>query len=43
VDLLNVRILGSSTKPIAVVAPAFSRGRRVEAKKRKRISDIVEL
>jgi hypothetical protein len=35
-------MLVSSTKPIAVVAPASSRGRRVEAKKRKRIGDSVE-
>jgi hypothetical protein len=42
VDLLNVSMLVSSTKPIAVVAPVLSCGRRVEAKKRKRISDRVE-
>jgi hypothetical protein len=42
VDLLNVSILVSSTKPITVVAPAFSYRRRVEAKKRKRIGDRVE-
>jgi hypothetical protein len=42
VDLLKVRMLVSSTKPIAVVAPALSCGRRVEAKKRKRIGDSVE-
>ena len=37
VGLLKVRMLVSSTKPIAAVAPALSCGRRVEAKKRKRI------
>jgi hypothetical protein len=42
VDLLKVRMLVSSTKPITVVAPALSCGRRVEAKKRKRIGDSVE-
>ena len=42
VDLLNVVMLVSSTKPIAVVAPTLSCGRRVEAKKRKRIGDRVE-
>ena len=42
VDLLNVRMLVSSTNPIAVVTPALSCGRRVEAKKRKRIEDSVE-
>jgi hypothetical protein len=42
VDLLKVRILVSSTKPIAVVAPALSYSRRVEAKKRERIGDSVE-
>jgi hypothetical protein len=45
VDLLKVstvRMLVSSTKPIAVVAPALSCGRRVEAKKRKRMGDSVE-
>jgi hypothetical protein len=42
VDLLKVRMFVSSTKPIAVVAPALSCGRRVEAKKRNRIGDSVE-
>ena len=42
VDLLKVRTLVSSTKPIAVVAPELSCSRRVEAKKRKRIGDSVE-
>jgi hypothetical protein len=42
VDLLNVSMLVSSTKPIAVVAPVLSCGRRVEAKKRKRSGDSVE-
>ena len=42
VDLLKVSMLVSSTKPIAVVAPVLSCSRRVEVKKRKRISDRVE-
>ena len=42
VDLLKVRMLVSSTRPIAVIVPALSCGRRVEAKKRKRIGDSVE-
>jgi hypothetical protein len=37
-----VSMLVSSTKPIAIVAPALSCSRRVEAKKRKRIGDRVE-
>jgi hypothetical protein len=42
VDLLKVSMLVSSTKPIAVVTPVLSCGRRVEAKKRKRIGNRVE-
>jgi hypothetical protein len=43
VDLLNVRMLVSSTKPMAFVVLESSYGRIVEAKRRKRIGDRVLL